>query len=490
MNGRTADATPHAAALVESLRDIGYSVETALADILDNSITHGAANIRIFVDAVSDEPAVAIVDDGSGMSEAELIEAMRPGSRNPRDARSANDLGRFGLGLKSASFSQFRRLTVVTRKEGVTAAARWDLDEVSRTNSWSITLPTDVPSIRWSDVLGEKGTLVLWEKLDRLTAGITHDGAKRTEHMNAAFSAAERHLRLVFHRYMQQPKPLRLWLNGRGLNAIDPFASTHPATQADPEEPLQLSAGMVRFRCYTLPHHKAVSTAEWEEMGGAEGHLKSQGFYVYRERRLIIAGSWLGLARQTELTKLCRVQVDIPNTMDAAWKIDVKKASAQLPPPVRDRLKRIVERFQQTSKRTYRRRGQKLVDEKRTPMWSRILQDGRILYRPNIEHPAFADFEDRLPADLRHGFRNCVALLGAALPVAALHADMLGEPEAVVADVADADAIEQLLHAVVPRLLEQGVPEAAIRSTVREIDLIKSSWAVAEPMLEALLYQE
>src|SRR3546814_4830245 len=95
-----------------------------------------------------------------------------------------------------------------------------------------------------------------------------------------------------------------------------------------------------------------MSKQEWDELGGPEGHLRSQGFYIYRGRRLIIAGSWLGLARQTELTKLCRIRVDIPNTMDASWKIDVKKASAQLPPAVRDRMRHIVERFSQDRKRT------------------------------------------------------------------------------------------------------------------------------------------
>ena len=148
---RTADATPHAASLVESLRDIGYSLDTALADIIDNSITAGAKTVQLFADTVGDEPAIALLDDGSGMSESELIEAMRPGSKNPRLSRESKDLGRFGLGLKSASFSQCRRLTVITRKDGVSSGASWDLDRVAETNCWQITMHDDPAASRWSE---------------------------------------------------------------------------------------------------------------------------------------------------------------------------------------------------------------------------------------------------------------------------------------------------------------------------------------------------
>ncbi len=146
-----ADATPHAASLIQSLRDIGYSCETAVADIIDNSITAGAKTVEILSDASGDDLALAVLDDGTGMTRTELIEAMRPGSRNPLSDRAANDLGRFGLGLKSASFSQCKRLTVVTRKDGQTLGATWDLDFVATTNRWEIRLHEDIEGIPWAD---------------------------------------------------------------------------------------------------------------------------------------------------------------------------------------------------------------------------------------------------------------------------------------------------------------------------------------------------
>ncbi len=485
---RLADATPHAASLIESLRDIGYSLETALADIIDNSITAGASSVRIFADTIDEEPAIALLDNGSGMSEDELIEAMRPGSKNPRSKREANDLGRFGLGLKSASFSQCRHLIVLTRKDGVTVGASWDLDRVATSNRWQITMHDDPREVRWSEELVADGTLVVWEKLDRLSGGIEHDAERRIAHINAALTYAERHLRLVFHRFMERgAPPFKIYMNGRKLEPIDPFATKHPKTQPDPEDTLVLPNGTVRIRSFTLPHHKEMSKADWEEIGGPEGHLKSQGFYVYRGSRLIINGGWLGLAKQSELTKLCRIRVDIPNTMDADWKIDVKKASAQLPPPVRERLKRVVERFAQTSKRTYTKKGQKLTDENRMPLWSRILKDGVVVYRPNSEHPAISDFAERLPDDLKDGFRNCVTLLGSSLPVDALHADMLGNAESVKADEADLESIDQALHSMVPQLLEQGLGITSIKSALKGSDLFRSHWEDAEKIISDLL---
>jgi hypothetical protein len=200
-----------------------------------------------------------------------------------------------------------------------------------------------------------------------------------------------------------------------------------------------------------------MSRAAWDELGGPEGHLRSQGFYIYREKRLIIAGSWLGLARQTELTKLSRVRVDIPNTMDADWKIDVRKANAQMPPVVRDRLRRIVERLQGTSKRTYKRRGQKLVDDRKLPFWNRVQQDGRIVYRPNVDHPSISGFEESLPEEFRNGFRTCMKLIGSGLPMESLHADMLGGAEDVHADEADFESLSEGVETAIRALRRMGM---------------------------------
>lgn len=484
---RKADATPHAASLIEGLRDIGYSLETAVSDIIDNSITAGAKQIRIITDACIDDPFIAILDDGEGMAEDELIAAMRPGSRNPLSARDEPDLGRFGLGLKSASFSQCRRLTVVSRKDGRTSAAVWDLDEVAIRNEWMVQLPDDVSGTPGVDELGDVGTLVLWQKLDRLTGGISHNAAKRAEIINRRIAEAERHLRLVFHRFTENSKLLCIILNGRPLLPLDPFARRNPATIVDPEERLSLNGSEVEIQSFTLPHHRQMSKTEWEDIAGPEGHLKSQGFYLYRGRRLILYGTWFGLCRQSELTKLSRVRIDIPNSMDADWKIDVKKSSAQLPPVVRDRLRNVIERIQNGSKRTYLKRGQKLVDHERLPMWSRIQAEGQIRYRPNIEHPAFSDYAESLPPELRRGFFNCIALVGASLPIEALHADMAGTAEQIVPDCVDEDTLAQAVKATLSVLLGARKDIKEIMSLMKDVDPFRSAWDDTQRIIAATI---
>lgn len=487
---REVDATPYAASLIEGHRDFGYSLETALADVIDNSISAGATAIQLIANTASEEPSIIIADNGSGMSEAELIEAMRLGSKNPTAERAADDLGRFGLGLKSASFSQCRSLTVLSRRDTSVSCARWDLDRVSQRNDWSLELLDDHSAILEPEWLPGNGTVVIWRKLDRLTGGFGEDRVKRVSHMNEEISLAERHLRLVFHRFLEGRRPkIRLLLNGRELKPIDPMASSHPSTQKSPEEVLALSKGAVRIRCNTLPHHKKMTREEWEELGGPEGHLKTQGLYIYRENRLIISGGWLGLARQAELTKLCRIAVDIPNTMDSDWKIDVKKASAQLPPQVRERLKKIVEHFVGTSKRTYRRRGQQLVDETKQPIWNRVQRDGQVSFRPNSDHPIFKAYADQLPEDLREGFYRCIRIVGSGLPIETLHAELMGNAESVVADHAEEEDLRQLVISMADALLASDIPADAISGAMQSHPVLRDNWYVAQKIIKDYLDQ-
>lgn len=418
--------------LVESLRDLGYSLETALADIVDNSIAARATNIRICSAPSQNDPSIAIIDDGRGMGLEELLDAMRPGSRNPLGGRKDGDLGRFGLGLKTASFSQCRKLTVVTRQEGRTSAAIWDLDHVAQTDCWEILLPDHCDDIPWVNELGPSGTLVLWQQLDRLLGGLARE--KIGENLAKRLTEAATHLELVFHRYLSgepgQPK-LGITLNNRPLDPRDPFASRHPATQRLTSETLSIRGHLVVMEAFTLPHHSKMTTAEYERLAGGAGHQRNQGFYLYRERRLIMWGTWFGLARQRAMTNLSRVRVDMPKELDSEWKVDVKKASAQPPAILRDRFRQLVEHIGASSTRVYTHKGQRLNVDDGMEVWSRQQDKGTIRYRLNPEHPAFALLMGELGAPHQRQVRALVQLIESTVPFDAIFADRAGDPKAI-----------------------------------------------------------
>lgn len=488
---REIQAPPYASSLIEGHRDFGYSLETALADIVDNAITAGASEVRLTAITSSDSPYIAVVDNGSGMTESELVEAMKLGAKNPTHKRASKDLGRFGLGLKSASFSQCRQLTVISRKGSSVTCARWDLDHVAKKNDWSLTIIGNPAKLTHYQLLTSNGTAVIWEKLDRLLGEESQLQTKSIEHANAELVRAERHLCQVFHRFLEGNKPkITLYLNERKLKPLDPLCSAHPATQKDPEEIIPLSKGNVSIRCHTLPHHRKMDAETWDDLAGPEGHVKSQGLYIYREDRLIIAGGWLGLTKQTELTKLCRIAIDIPNTMDADWKIDVKKASAQLPPQVRERLKRIIERFVGTSKRTYSARGKKLVDEDLHPLWHRVIAKGQISFKPNLDHPVFSSYANQLPEDLKDGFYRCLRLVGSGLPIDTLHTELIGNPEAVVSAEAEIEDLRNLVYSLAETLLKNGVSTDAITNVMQANPYLRDNWGTVTELLVEFLGKE
>lgn len=483
---RTVRVSPSASILIESMRDIGYSLETAIADVIDNSITAGATKIDIRADS-NEKPRIAVIDDGCGMSWEQLVAAMRPGSRSPLEERTPADLGRFGLGLKTASFSQCRRLTVVTRRAGQTHAAVWDLEHVAKADDWLVQIPDDVSAIPWTDCLSETGTLVLWEDLDRLVED--QDGVPSVAHFVSRIDDARSHLELVFHRFLSGEAGLRkldVRLNDRPLEARDPFHSRHPATIIGPPEMIRVGPHTVQIQAFTLPHHRKVTPDEWERLAGREGYLKNQGFYVYRERRLIIYGTWFGLARQAELTKLARVRIDMPNGLDSEWKVDVKKASAQPPFLVRERLRRIIETIGATSKRVYTSRGRRRATDNRLPVWIRVQDKNQISYQINREHPVVASYQSRLDDSQLCEFSRVLELFESTLPMDMFFADMGSVPDLVAENTVPDETLRHAVFTTAARLQEAGVKPNALIDMMQCAEPFSSNWERASVLLADL----
>jgi hypothetical protein len=393
---RSRHAPPRAGAMVEALRGLGYSTATALADIVDNSISAAAVNIDIRFKWDGASSSISIRDDGVGMDDRELDLAMRLGERNPLDPRQTNDLGRFGLGLKTASFSQCRRLTVASRRHGAIGSLHWDLDVLaaSEDDGWHLLegYPEDVTRLLEPLQHQNHGTIVVWDKLDRIvTPGFTQ------QDFLDMVDRVERHLSMVFHRFLSGVRPrISLRINGREVKPWDPFMTAHAATWSSPIDHLDTESGRIEIQCHVLPHRDHLDTREQDLAAGPDGWTVQQGFYVYRNERLLVAGGWLGLGRGRAWTKeeahrLARIRLDIPNTADADWKIDIRKSTARPPVAIRERLIRIAEDTRDRARRVFAHRGRAVSirsNQELTYAWKPEHFRGGIRYRIDQAHPA------------------------------------------------------------------------------------------------------
>ncbi|GAX46706.1 ATP-binding protein [Pseudolactococcus reticulitermitis] len=379
MENKTIILVPDASNLIESQRSIGYTFETAVADIIDNSISANAKYIDVLFE--NENRYVAIIDNGYGMSEEELISAMKYGSKSILEERHKNDLGRFGLGLKMASFSQCRKLTVVSCEEnGEMSGAVWDLDIISKTNDWTLKILSreDISNILIEKSVSnfESGTVVIWEKFDKISDKRQFD---------ELLSKTDLHVSLVFHRYLE--KNLAIKFNGRQLLPVDPYFTKNKATQPLEEESIRFSDRRITVKPYIIPYQNRLSQEEKRFLEKYYEFNINQGLYIYRNRRLITWGKWFNVARSNELSNLAKIRIDLPNSMDDSWEIDVKKSTLNIPVGIKTQLKEIITRTIGKSERVYKHRGNKRNNDGLIHIFDRFEKDKKVSYEINQNNP-------------------------------------------------------------------------------------------------------
>lgn len=483
---------PSAASLTASMRDLGYSLETAVADLIDNSISAGAAKVDVIFDINPNEPAVAVIDNGCGMGEKEMLTAMRHGSASPADQRSPDDLGRFGLGLKTASFSQCRRLTLLSRKGGTVSGAEWNLDLVDIEDDWLISVLdlNEASEVPFFDQLPEEGTAVVWRNLDRLSEG--ESGHRLDEIVNEKIDVLEKHLALVFHRFLageiKSRQKLEISINGHRVDAFDPFCRKNPATQILPEEIVRVDNAIVRMQPYILPHHSKLTAREYHFYQDRSDFLSNQGSYIYRNGRLMAWGDWFRLVPKGEATKLARVQIDFPNSLDDGWTIDIKKSRASPPRQVRERLRQIITRITGRSAIVHRGRGKKLFEETRAPLWERYAEQGSIRYSLNSEHPLIQALSENLDDELKKVFFTLTDAIASSLPVEMIYSDFSTNPKEInQVDSDTQDMIEKL--ALLKKIMFKGCAFDAEKfsDVVRSTNLLDKNEDIFEKFIEGEL---
>jgi hypothetical protein len=466
---------PFAPVLMESTRSIGYTFESAIADIIDNSISGKAKNIKIIFDTLSD-PILSIIDDGIGMNESELIQAMRYGSKSSLDKRSIDDLGRFGLGLKTASLSQCRSLTVISKFENTISAVCWDLDYIIQCGDWVLKIypPEEIinlPNVQFLNKL-KSGTIVTWQVFDRLETS----SKDVNQLFNEKIQLAREHLSLVFHRFIEpednSPK-LNIEFNNEKVLAKDPFLTKNSATQILASESIIYQDQKIHVKPYILPYYNKLTNNDKIKLGNSEDLRQQQGFYVYRNKRLIIWGTWFRLIKQNELSKLARVRVDIPNELDSIWEIDVKKSTANVPDLLKHNLVRVVTSAIDRSENVFRHRGRKETSDTITHVWDLINNRGSYHYRINQEMEIFKMVEAMIPENQLSIFSSFIEIIENAFPYQDVYYRLAKDQNAITLND-DTELFDKAVEMLERLKVELGNYQEAIR-IIERIDYFAKS---------------
>ncbi len=384
---RSSAITPSAARLTESLRDIGYDFPSAVADIVDNSIMAGASRVEIVIEFDGTDSSVAVADDGSGMTANGLVEALRYGSRR---SYSRGDLGRYGLGLKTASLSQCRSVTVVTRSSvsvNRVSVRTLDLDLIAEWDEWLVVDPGRKPWVQQARdwLTGEPGTVVIWRKLDRVLPEKRPDGGWARRRLQTMAAKTAEHLGIVFHRFLEssEGRGLVITVNGQKVEPWNPFAPGEPGrVELAPqryEVVVNEVAGMVGLQRFVLPSRDHFSSAaEFERLSGPLNWNRQQGLYIYRAGRLVQWGGWNGIRGIDEHTKLARAALDFDTDLDSVFHINVAKMRVTIPPQLRQMIERPINELCGHADSAYRKTSRRdsdaaaLPEPGRRPPWAAV----------------------------------------------------------------------------------------------------------------------
>jgi hypothetical protein len=391
---------PRPEATIEAIRAIGYSFESAIADIIDNSLSAGSSNVQITLRSDDLDTFCAVADDGTGMNEDELREAMRIGSGGSRRVRLDSDLGRFGMGLKSAGFSQARRVSVFSKRlNGQVNTRVWDLDQLGTSDDWVALKVGSVNATQFAESQLEKsGTVVVLERLDGSLklheANLSSDEIQKV--ISSAIVELSTYLARVFGRLISRKNGPRLSINGHVVEPWLPFVE-HSASQELPMEEIRVAGVVISCRSYVIPHPEMPSNlSSTERQIYLEQLFDSQGFYLYRKHRLICGGLWLDGRHHKEMeTSLARIEIDVPVDLDRNWELTVDKTRFRPPKTVKDDLARLAELARGKSRRVYRSRGvsrpsQVSSGKARVPIVDIGTLRGETFARFNEAHPLVA----------------------------------------------------------------------------------------------------
>lgn len=460
-------AKPNPKSTINSYRSFGYNLSTAIADIVDNSVSANANEISISYKWNGQDSFISISDNGDGMNKDELVVAMTPGSKDPEDERSEKDLGRFGMGLKTASFSQCKRLTCISKRANYANVKRcWDIDFINNENEWQ--LLDYVSDEKFIDLINNQnsGTLMLWEKLDRIVGNAETNNESVKNAFYQEMENVREHLSLVFHKFIES-KRIKIFFQNEEIEPYNPFLLN---LNPKPEMGLPEKFDNVEVTYFILPHMSEIGKEDYDKTGGSLGWFQQQGFYIYRGDRLLVSGDWLGLEKKRDYSKLARIAVNFSNSNDFNWNLDIKKSTATPPIEIRRELSRIAKMAIMKSAKIYNWRGQKTVSQISNsnfePLWKdEITRDGIKKYKINRKHPII----NSLLTDNNKLMSKALKLLEENVPVELILSNQNEDPAFHELEKHSETPSDDLLNLAVELYkiyVQQGIPESLARQQI------------------------
>lgn len=401
------DVTPNPEYLIKSIAEQGYSLEAALADLIDNSISANADQVEILIKTDIEPFTLFLADNGHGMDEETLKSSMHFPSNSPDSKRGTLDLGRFGLGMKTASFSQTRKFTVLSRKKGTSEyfGRTWDLNAL-KTNKWQLIVNSkeDIEQIlhtykiQSKDNLGkfesyEPNVIVVWYGLYKYEEYLEEDNRRKALKREITEVATD-HLSLVFHRFMERKKsPLQVRVNNLRLKAFNPFPTDENGLRSVEFKQKSFGSDSIKLEGFVLPARSIEETKESDFTLWTTRHRSltdMEGIYIYRADRIILFGGWNGLIKKAPRLQLARLRVEIGNSVDHLLHLNVAKSQVIIPHDLKDAFESYINDLKEEAKKEFFNRGIKKFptkNERTSSLFERTASNKGMLLEVNTDFP-------------------------------------------------------------------------------------------------------
>ena len=410
-------ANPNPEFLIKSIAEQGYSLETALADLMDNSITANATRIEVLT-KIDEEPfTLFLSDNGDGMSLESLKRNMQFPSKSPEATREINDLGRFGLGLKTASFSQTRCFTVISRKKGseIFSGLTWDVNHLKNSGKWEIIINSEneikeiletYNKISDAHLNNSKdfmpNTIIVWKGLYKFENFLDIKNKQQALKQEITDTTSE-YLSIVFHKFMErQTNKVDIRINNTIVKPFNPFPIDNSSLRA--LEPLQKEFGqdIVKIQGFVLPNTSIKETKEntnpWTPIN--KSLMDMEGLYIYRADRLILFGGWNGLIKKMPRLQLGRLKIDIGNKVDHLFHLNVAKSQINIPHDLKNSFLRAIVDLKTEAQKEYFNHGLKTFTQRpsqhSSELFYKTATNKGVLLRINDEFPLLKSLKSSL----------------------------------------------------------------------------------------------